>query len=130
MNLLTDHARELLEMPPEWNSYHLEVIGYTQDANSSAKLFKITGAVAPLKTRGEHKGMPNWNKRDRATEKTVFITPEEHDRWVQEWEKKTGKCADCTGSGKQLSGWSVTEGAKYRPCKKCSETGKAAGYGR
>lgn len=127
MNLLTEQARELLGMPPEWNSYHLEVIGHTPDANSSAKLFRITGAIAPLKTRGKYKGLPNWEKRDVATDKTVYIAPQEHEAWIQEWKKKTGKCAECTGSGKQFYRWSITEGTTYRPCKACGETGRAAG---
>lgn len=125
MDLYTEHARELLGMPPEWDSYHLEAIGHTPD-DSATKLIRVTGAVAPMKTRGKYKGLPNWDKRDPATDKTAYFTPEEHDRWVQEWEKKTGKCSDCTGSGKRYAGWSVAEGTTYKPCKTCGETGMAA----
>ena len=113
-------------MPPEWGAYELEAIGSTAD-NNKAKLFRVTGAVAPLKTRGKYKGLPNWEKRDMTTVKTAYFTPEEHDRWVLEWEKKTGKCSDCTGSGKQFAEWSVTEGMRYKPCNKCGGTGKSGG---
>lgn len=125
MNLYSEHARELLGMPQEWRWYRIQAIGYTQE-DPAIKLIRVTGAIAPMKKRGKYKGLPNWKMCDRSTDKTAYFTPTEHDRWVREWENKTGKCADCTGSGKRHVGWSKAEGAKYMPCKKCGETGMAA----
>lgn len=41
--------------------------------------------------------MPNWDKRDPATEITAYFTPAEHKEWTRQWEQETGKCADCLG---------------------------------
>ena len=123
MNLLTEHARELLGMPPEWDAYRFEAIGLT--STQPTKVFCVEGAVAPLKTRGKYKGNPNWAKRDRATVRTAYFTPDEHDTWKSGWELKTGKCAECTGSGQRNVGWSAADGAKFKPCEKCNATGKA-----
>ena len=124
MNLLTEHAKDLLGMPPEWDAYEFEAIVRTAD-NSAAKLIRVVGAVAPPKTRGKYKGLPNWDKRDPATEKTAYFTPEEHEEWTRQWEQKTGKCAECLGRGEKMAGWSAASGARYKPCDKCGATGKA-----
>lgn len=123
MNLLTEHARELLGMPPEWDSYELEAIG---TSGQPAKMIRVAGAVAPLKTRGQDKGAPNWRKADPATDKTAYFTPAEHEAWEAAWEQKTGKCAECVGTGQKMAGWDVKTGVRYKPCVKCGATGKAA----
>ena len=125
MNLLTEHARELVAMPPEWDAYEWEVIG-RESASTEAKLYRVVGAVAQLKTRGKYKGHPNWDKLDRDTVKTAYFTPAEHEAWVLEWERKTGLCAECTGSGQRSVGWSAAGGKRYKPCSKCEATGKTA----
>jgi hypothetical protein len=125
MNLFTEHARELVAMPPEWDAYEWEAIG-RERASDEAKLIRVTGAVAPLKTRGKYKGYPNWEKLDRGTVKTAYFTPAEHEAWMLEWERKTGKCSDCMGRGERSVGWSAAEGTRYKPCGKCGATGKTA----
>lgn len=107
-------------MPPEWDGYHFECIGQPRDT----KLIRVTGAVAPLKTRGKSKGCHNWRKMDKTTEKTAFFTPAEHDDWLKAWEQKTGKCANCAGTGETLFRWSVANGVENKLCGKCSGTGK------
>ena len=123
MNLLTEHARELLGMPPEWSGYEFEAIGHTADQRE-AKLIRVVGAIAPAKTRGKDKGQPNWRKLDPATEKTAYFTPAEHDDWTRQWEQKTGKCSVCLGRGEKWAGWSAESGHRYKPCDKCAATGK------
>ena len=118
MNLHSEHAREMLGMPPEWEGYEFEAIG-------GNKLVRVVGAVAPIKTRGKYKGHRNWQKLDKATEKTAYYTPAEHDEWVAQWEKKTGKCAECYGTGQMFARWSVANGTEHKPCVKCGATGKA-----
>lgn len=123
MNLLTEHAKELLGMPPEWDAYEFEAIGRTADQRE-AKLIRVVGAVAPPKTRGKYKGLTNWYKRDLATEKTAYFTPTEHEEWTRQWEQKTGKCSECMGRGEKIVGWSAASGKRYKPCDKCGATGK------
>jgi hypothetical protein len=125
MNLFTEHARELMAMPPEWDAYEWEAIG-RERASDEAKLIRVAGAVAPLKTRGKYKGYPNWDKLDKGTIRTAYFTPDEHEAWLAQWETKTGKCANCMGSGEQFAGWSAEGGTRHKPCKKCGATGKPA----
>jgi DnaJ-class molecular chaperone len=40
--------------------------------------------------------------------------------------ESSGLCWNCKSTGQTWAGWSVSEGAKYRPCSRCSGTGKAA----
>ena len=118
MNLHTEHARELLGMPPGWEGYKFEVIGEN-------KLVRVVGAVAPLKKRGKYKGHRNWQRLDKTTEKTAYFTPAEHEAWMLEWERKTGLCAECTGRGERSVSWSAAGGTRYKTCDKCGATGKA-----
>lgn len=130
MNLMAEHARELLGMPPEWNGYAFEAIGHTIDKKtktlSGAKLLKVSGAVAPPLTKGDYKGDPNWKKKDKATDKTACFTPEEHEQWLKQWEEKTGKCSKCEGKGEVISSWKIGQGFKFKLCEICGGTGKAA----
>jgi hypothetical protein len=41
------------------------------------------------------------------------------------YEEETGNCGDCYGKGKKVAGWHHIEGARYKPCVKCGETGTA-----
>lgn len=122
MNLLTEHARELLGMPPEWNAYQFEAIGRT--VNQETKLIRVKGAIAPPITKGKRKGMPNWRELDKATEREAYFTPAEHDDWCLQWERKTGNCSKCLGKGEVFASWNVTDGVKTKPCAACSSTGK------
>ena len=117
MQLLDEHVRELLNMSDDWEIYFFESL--------DGKCFKLIGAVAPLKKSGKNKGEKNWAKLDKATEKTVYITPDGHRVWMQQWETKTGKCSQCVGTGQELIGWSIKTGKVMRPCKKCSGSGNA-----
>lgn len=119
VNMYEAHAKEMLSAPHGWQAYRYEVIGGIE-----AKLIQVTGAVVPLKKSGKNKGCPDWKRRDRATEETAYFTPQEHETWAQEWERKTGKCSDCSGDGKTLARWDAKEGATYKDCKKCSGSGR------
>lgn len=123
MNLLTEHAKDLLGMPADWDAYEFEAIGRTAD--QPAKLYRVTGAVAPIKSRGKYKGQPNWDRLDKSTLKTAYFTPAEHDDWASQWSKRTGKCLECMGRGERFAGWSKKAGTHYKPCDKCGATGIA-----
>ncbi len=117
MNLYTEHAREILQMPVGWSGYQFESIG-------DGRLIRVVGAVAPLKTRGKYKGFPNWRNLDKATEKTAFFTPAEHEEWLSQWEQKTGNCSECGGTGQLFARWSAANGTEHKPCGKCGATGQ------
>ena len=127
MNLMIEHAREVVKMPPEWSGYEFEAIGRT--ASQETKLMRVKGAIAPPLTKGKRKGQPNWSKADKTTEREAYFTPAEHDEWCRQWEIRTGLCAQCTGKGEVFARWSTTDGTTYKPCKACDATGKTPNAG-
>ena len=116
IDLYAEHAKEKYSLSPAWRIYRWECLPH--DARES-RFINLTGAVAPNKTTGKHAGQPAWSKRDRTTDVTVTLTLKEHEEWKKEWEARTGKCSNCTGTGKVLESWSVKDGVKYRTCPKC-----------
>lgn len=122
MKRLSELAKEKAGMGPEWEPYMFESFPrHPQQATRA----EITGAVAPLITRGKSKGQRNWRKMDRSTKRVIYIDFAEYREWEAEWEKKTGKCAECE-EGREWCGWSESEGHRYRTCLKCKGTGKPA----
>ena len=122
LDLMNECARERAGMPVGWRWFRFE----SRPPEGPAQILILTGCMEPQPiTRGKYKGTPNWKKRDRTTERTVYITPAERDEWLLKWERKTGKCSDCSGTGVRWCGWSGKHGAKYEPCKKCEATGNS-----
>lgn len=122
MELLDECARDKAGMGDDWSPYSYKCL---PEHPQETELVEVIGAVAPLKTRGKSKGSHNWDKMDRATKRTVYITLKEHAEWVKAWEVKTGKCATCRGTGQEWCGWGVTTGARYKECTKCQGVGKS-----
>lgn len=121
-DLLEDHARERAGMSPEWKMYRWE----KQPANGTSTFVNVTGAVCSAVFKaGPRKGYTNWSKLDKTTECTVSLGLNEHKEWLGEWERKTGQCNECQGSGQQPAGWTRAEGPLYRACPRCLATGKA-----
>ena len=123
IDLLTEHARELVDMPAEWDSYEWEALGI--ESMGETQTYLIRGAVAPVKKRGPEKGHKNWQKMDIDTKRDVYITPSNHDSWLLQWEQRTGKCSKCVGRGIIAVGWSKETGTRTTQCKKCSGSGSA-----
>jgi hypothetical protein len=120
--LLVEHAREMVGLGGDWDFYKLECLGNPGQTIG----YQITGAIAPLVTRGKRKGRRNWEAKDKATIRSVCIAKTDHEQWLDQWEHRTGKCANCDGSGQTLASCSVIDGTTYRPCSKCGGTGLAA----
>lgn len=122
--LIEIHAREKAGMPDTWRSWLWERVGPPE---APYPFIRLTGAVVPLLTRGPRKGKPNWRRKDKATERVVTITPDEHDAWATAWQARTGKCRDCMGEGRRPWSSSARDGTTYRSCKACEGTGVPAG---
>lgn len=118
--LLEVHAKEKIQAPPGFAFWLFESL----PESGPAQVIKLTGAVAPMKTRGQGKGRPNFRKLDPATRREVYLSVEEHRTWVAEWEKKTGLCSHCQGKGKRPAGWSIETGNRFKPCGACGGSGK------
>ncbi len=81
----------------------------------------ITGGVPTIISRGKNKGRYKWDGKGES----VVVTRDERDAEYSRYVKDTGNCGDCYGEGRQLSGWSKDDGARYRECKLCNGTGRA-----
>lgn len=121
-NLLEIHAREKNGLPENWCIYAWERM---PPPPMQHFYWQIKGAVAPPFKSGPRKGKKNWKRRDKATDKTVAITYEEHKAWLAAWEQRTGKCSNCEGDGKEWAGWSQAEGSRFRECSRCKGSGAA-----
>jgi hypothetical protein len=88
--------------------------------------FLISGAVCTaLFSRGPRKGRVNWAKRDRATEREIFISRADLEACQARWERETGKCRECFGTAQEWAGWSAKAGTIFKPCRRCEATGNA-----
>lgn len=96
-----------------WEPYRWEKIA--RDA------IAVTGGIPRLLTRGPRKGKKTWDGKGT----TEVVTYAEMEMEFKRYEEETGKCGDCLGEGREFAGWHHIEGTKYRPCRRCNETGKA-----
>jgi hypothetical protein len=117
MNLLEEHARELLQMPQTWGVYRFTCVPQINPTH-----VHLYGAVAP-----DVDGKTDWKKMDKTSKREVLISHKDHAEWIKQWEVKTGKCAECKGTGKRWIGWGKDTGSRYKPCEHCKATGKQGG---
>ena len=120
MKLLNTQAKIKANTGDEWEPYAWRML----PIGGPYELAEVAGAVAPRYTKGKRKGNHNWDKLDKATKKTVYITIKENEEFVEQWQKETGKCANCEGLGTTLRSWHYINGATYQDCKECRGAGK------
>lgn len=82
----------------------------------------LTGGQTRELTRGPRKGRRTYSGQKFR----VVVTRAEEDAERDEYERTTGFCAACVGSGRQFEKWSKDHGTWYGDCEKCNGTGKAA----
>jgi hypothetical protein len=102
-------ARKKLNAPPEWEWYALEVLTPTDDT-------LVTG------------GIPNAGGRSRrwrgVEPQKCVVTRADVAAVNDEYERDTGLCCRCAGTGETLASASVDRGNTYRKCARCVGTGK------
>ena len=109
-------ARRVHNLPDDW---HPRIYGcLDRDLG-----FYLVGAV-PIGTysRGPRKGRPKLPPLREL--QRVVITPKEVQETREQWERETGMCHRCGGSGEVVAIVS-RDGTTYRPCSLCNGTGKA-----
>lgn len=57
-----------------------------------------------------------YNRAARA----IVLPDAELEAFAAEYERTTGKCYDCDGSGKVFARWSKADGVEYRTCPACA----------
>lgn len=115
-------AKEQNHLPDDWHWFRLECFPH---GGPRCLYVEVEGAVAPLLTRGKNAGHPNWKKMDKTTRRTIVIPVDEHEGWLLEWERRTGKCPQCLGRGKETASVHYLTGATYQACGKCGGSGSS-----
>jgi hypothetical protein len=72
-------CHDATKLPEGWRGNLFTAVG--DPPNRQGVMIK--GAVSPVRTRGPRKGEPNWPKRDRSTERQVFVSNEAYERAKQ-----------------------------------------------
>lgn len=109
--------RDLFDLADGWRPVSLEFKkGGTE----------IKGAVMPDRVVGRKAGSRDWAKRDKKTERTVYLTDRAKAAWMAAWEARTGTCSACVGSGLKWMGWNRTDGDRFAVCPCCNGSGKVA----
>jgi len=92
---------------PGWTPFEWQVIG------EGAGIL-LTGGVSRTLKSGPRKGKPTWDP----PHEQVFVSAAEIIAFERRYERKTGKCAMCDGTGQVWAGYKVGEGHRYRPCSR------------
>lgn len=75
--------------------------------------------------RGPKKGKPRMDRKIAGTERTVILTDAEMEAHAEKYERDTGKCYRCKGTGQIQTGFSVANGSSMAECGCCGATGVA-----
>lgn len=84
---------------------------------------KLTGGIPRKIKRGPRKGKHTWEETN-----TLWMKQTDIEATKLEWESETGKCWQCSGSGKDLAGWNHKTGARFRTCGRCNGEGNRPGF--
>lgn len=82
----------------------------------------LTGGIPRLLKSGPRKGKKTWDGKGTS----VVVTQAEIDEEAARYVSETGNCATCYGTGEVFQSWHHIDGTKYKPCRECGATGKAA----
>jgi hypothetical protein len=111
------YAQEVLGAPSGWDWYEFDA----SPDRVPAGFLKLRGAVAPL---GPRTGRPDWSRRDRSTDRTLFIERARFEAWQRARAERLDECIACQGAGEVLARASAIDGAWYRTCRTCGGDGK------
>jgi hypothetical protein len=93
-------------------------------------LTQIIGGEFRLLKSGNRKGRKSWKGRDKAKDRTFYITKELDNEYTLAYIERTGNCPRCCGKGETLASCGVKpEGGTYttyRQCSVCKGSGKPA----
>lgn len=111
--------------PEGWEWRKLEAIGDLHAKDDAQKYTKMEGYVhngATFKT-GKKAGQKKPRSPVPGTEREIVFTMADIETLKTEWEASTGKCHQCTGSGREWTGWSADAGNRFKSCTRCNATG-------
>ena len=115
IDLYCEHAKEKANLPSNWRVFKWECFPKSPDETIYVA---VTGAVCEHMKPNADAGR-DWKRRCKSTERTINLVLTEHKAWKAQWEVRTNKCSECTGTGETFASWSVRDGIKMRTCHKC-----------
>lgn len=104
---------------PGWEGYRFTWIENTD-------LLQVEGCIPEgVYSRGPRKGQPRYRHPNAVgTRCIVTWSRVEIDRNADAWERATGRCRACVGTG-QIYWRRVDDHIEHRPCPRCAGTGDA-----
>lgn len=104
-------ARKFANQGDDWNWCRMEYIGEGEGAGAL-----IEGGLPNIDCRGKQR----WTgvRLDK-----LFVSEAQVASAALAWERETGKCHVCAGSGQENIGWHHKDGNKYRTCTRCNGEG-------
>lgn len=111
-------AIELYGLPDDWTFIHLDV----KSLNEPTEYTIMEGAVYPKTLFGE----PDYSNPKPGTKFKLSLPTIIWEKWKLDWERETGFCFKCKGSGRYLAKWGKEIGPVYRDCTRCGATGKSS----
>jgi len=109
---MSETAREKFNLSEEWRWAQSEAIPGG---------FLLKGSITTEKKSKDGKTKTRW---ERPLDKYI-ITKEDTRRCEENYEKSTGNCARCEGTGKHCCGWNKDTGNDFETCGTCKGSGKA-----
>jgi hypothetical protein len=79
----------------------------------------LEGAPTRIVTRGKHIGRTKFNGRKQI----IVVTESERKAAELDYERSTGKCSSCIGSGRKFAKWDHITGVWFRVCSECAGSG-------
>ncbi len=105
-------------MPQAWRVFRFEC--FPHSTKVPTQYFELEGAIVP-NIKGTER--PDWKLAKKSIRQTVIILTAEQEAWEVAWEKTTGNCRECAGTGEKVFRVSAV-GAEFKPCWRCAGKGK------
>ena len=115
-------AARLKSVVPGLNERACSALQVMMNGKEMSDTTRVTFSRVDTYKRGPKKGERRWLRGDEVHE---YVTRSEVAEVWRRYEAETGRCAHCN-DGQACIGWSVNEGSKMAPCRRCGGSGKAA----
>lgn len=116
LRIIEDRLRQEYSLPDGFEFWKWKCF---PESGGETIYVEFTGGVVPPFKSGPRKGKPNYRN---ATGNRVFnVTVEQARQWESDYERETGRCRVCRGSGEELKKLNCITGEKVmRVCRRCN----------
>lgn len=118
------YCRDRYSPPSDWQIYTWKANG---EHDKPGCFVLVEGAVFKHTiSKGKRKGRLDFKKPEHGSKFIFSILVSDLDKFKVEWSTRTGKCHECYGTGQEWHGWNHKTGNRFRDCRSCGASGKAA----